>query len=70
LIGVIYFAISSGGSSQTNIIIAGALALLWLVFGFGFLYFRKLTKGTPILHPEDFKENNPQPEVSLSSGND
>jgi APA family basic amino acid/polyamine antiporter len=70
LIGVIYFAFASGGSSQTNIIIAGVLALLWLVVGFGFLYFRKLTKGTPILHPEDFKENNPQPVVSVSSGND
>jgi amino acid transporter len=71
LVGVIYFAIIAGGDAQTNVIIAGVVAIAWLVIGFGYLYIRKLTKGIPILHPEDYKESNsiPEPEISLS-GND
>jgi amino acid transporter len=71
LVGVIYFAITSGQDAQTNIIIAGVVSIAWLVIGFAYLYIRKLTKGIPILHPEDYKESNsiPEPEISLS-GND
>jgi basic amino acid/polyamine antiporter, APA family len=55
LIGVLYFAITGGGTVQTDTIIAGAFSIVWLVVGFGFLYVRKLTTGVPILHPEDYK---------------
>jgi APA family basic amino acid/polyamine antiporter len=58
LIAVIYFAIAGGGSTQRDTIIAGAFSILWLVIGFGYLYIQKLTKGIPILHPEDHKEKN------------
>ena len=68
LVGVIYFAIIAGAPAQTNVIIAGVVAIAWLAIGFAYLYIRKLTKGIPILHPEDYKESNsiPEPEVSLS----
>ncbi|GCE17766.1 APC family permease [Dictyobacter kobayashii] len=56
LIGVIYFAIVGNSDAQRNVIIAGVVSIAWLVVGFGFLYIRKLTKGIPILHPEDYKE--------------
>jgi lysylphosphatidylglycerol synthetase-like protein (DUF2156 family) len=65
LLGVIYFAITQGGAAQTNVIVAVAFSLLWLVVGFGFLYGRKLVKGTPILHPEDYKEKN---QIPLGAG--
>ena len=55
LIGVLYFAITGGGSTQIDTIIAGAFAVAWLVIGFAFLYARKITSGVPILHPEDHK---------------
>ncbi len=55
LIGVLYFAITGGGSTQTDTIIAAGFAVVWLVLGFGFLYIRKLVNGVPILHPEDYK---------------
>src|SRR5579883_433681 len=55
LVGVLYFAIAGGGSSQSDTIIAVAFCLAWLVVGFGFLYIRKLVTGVPILHPEDYK---------------
>jgi APA family basic amino acid/polyamine antiporter len=58
LIGVIYFAITGGGSTQVDTIIAGAFCIAWLVIGFGFLWVRQLTTGIPILHPEDHKEKN------------
>ena len=58
LIGVIYFAITGGGSTQTDTIIAGAFCIAWLVIGFAFLWVRQLTTGIPILHPEDHKEKN------------
>lgn len=58
LVGVIYFAISGGGSTQTDTIIAGAFSVAWLVIGFAFLWVRQLITGIPILHPEDHKEKN------------
>jgi hypothetical protein len=56
LIGVIYFAIAGGGSTQIDTIIAGAFSIAWLVIGFGYLYLRKLITGETILHSEDYKE--------------
>src|SRR5260370_19764699 len=56
LVGVIYYAITAGGASQLNTIIAIAFSVGWLLVGFGYLYMRKLTKGIPILHAEDHKE--------------
>jgi amino acid transporter len=56
LIGVLYFAITGGGSTQTDTIIAAGFAILWLVIGFAYLYIRKLVRGVPILHGEDYKE--------------
>jgi len=56
LIGVLYFAIIGGGSTQVDTIIAGVVCIAWLVVGFAYLYGRKLTKGIPILHAEDYKE--------------
>jgi APA family basic amino acid/polyamine antiporter len=56
LVGVLYYAITAGGSTQVDTIIAGVVSLAWLVIGFGYLYIQKLTKGIPILHPEDYKE--------------
>src|SRR5229473_4938250 len=56
LIGVLYFAITGGGSTQVDTIMAGVFSIAWLVIGFGYLYVRKLVSGVPILHPEDHKE--------------
>lgn len=56
LVGVIYYAITAGGASQFNTIIAGVFSIAWLVLGFGYLYLRKLVRGIPILHPADHKE--------------
>jgi hypothetical protein len=58
LVGVIYFAISGGGSTQIDTIIAGAFSIAWLVIGFAFLWVRQMVTGIPILHPEDHKEKN------------
>jgi len=55
LVGVLYFAISGGGSSQTDTIIALVFSIAWLVIGFGFLWIRQMVTGIPILHPEDHK---------------
>jgi amino acid transporter len=55
LFGVLYFALAGGGSTQTDTIIAVGFALLWLVIGFGFLFGRKIVRGIPVLHPEDYK---------------
>jgi amino acid transporter len=55
LIGVLFFAITGGGSTQTDTIIAAVFAVAWLVIGFAFLYIRKVVSGVPILHPEDYK---------------
>ncbi len=71
LVGVLYYAIVSGGSTQTDTIVAGVFCLAFLVIGFGFLYIRKLTTGIPILHPEDYKADVDKDEVSVSaSGGD
>jgi basic amino acid/polyamine antiporter, APA family len=56
LVGVLYFAVTGGGSTQTDTIIAVVFSLAWLVIGFGYLYLRKIVSGVPILHPEDHKE--------------
>jgi len=56
LVGVLYFAISGGGSSQTDTIIALGFSIAWLVIGFAFLWVRQMVTGIPILHPEDHKE--------------
>src|SRR2546423_4933833 len=56
LIGVLYFAISGGGSAQTDTIIALGFSIAWLVIGFAFLWVRQMVTGIPILHPEDHKE--------------
>jgi amino acid transporter len=56
LIGVIYFAITGGGSTQVDTIIAGAFSIAWLVIGFGYLYLRKLIAGVPILYSKSDKE--------------
>jgi APA family basic amino acid/polyamine antiporter len=70
LVGVLYYAITSGGSTQTDTIIAGVFCLAFLVIGFAFLYIRKLTTGTPILHPEDYKANVDSDEVTVSASGD
>jgi APA family basic amino acid/polyamine antiporter len=56
LIGVLYFAITGGGSTQVDTIIAGAFSIAWLAIGFGYLYIRKLITGETILHAHDYKE--------------
>lgn len=65
LIGVIYYAITAGGSTQVDTIIALAFSLAWLVIGFVFLYVQQVRTGVPILHPEDHKEKN---DISVSAG--
>jgi basic amino acid/polyamine antiporter, APA family len=66
LLGVIYYAIVTGGASALNAAIAIIFCVLWLVIGFGYLYFRKVTKGIPILYSEDHKEK--LADVSLGAG--
>lgn len=60
LIGVCTFDITAGNTptftEQTDTIIALVVAVIWLVIGFGYLYYRKLAHGVPILHPPDHKE--------------
>jgi len=56
LIGVLYYAITSGGSTQTDTIIAGVFSLAWLAAGFVYLWIQKLLYGKPILHPWDYKK--------------
>lgn len=57
LIGVAYYDMFTAGPSSTlDTAIALGFALLWLVVGFGFLFFRKAVKGIPIFHSEDHKE--------------
>ena len=58
LIGVLYFAITGGGSIQADTIIAVGFSLLWLVVGFGFLFGRKFVRCVPLLHSEDYKSMN------------
>jgi len=59
LAGVVYFAIVGGDPGRTNIIIAGAFSIAWLVIGFLFLFGRKLVTGVAVLHPEDYKAKIP-----------
>jgi basic amino acid/polyamine antiporter, APA family len=70
LIGVLYYAIVGGGSSQVNTIIAVIIAVVWLVLGFGYLYIRQLAQGIPILHPEDHKEKLKEQGDPLAAGVD
>jgi amino acid transporter len=58
LIGVAYFAIVGGDPGRTNVIIAAAVSVAFLVLGFAFLFIRKLVTGVRILHPEDHKITN------------
>jgi amino acid transporter len=55
LVGVLYYAITSGGSTQKDTIIAGVFSLSFLVAGFLYLWIQKLLYGKPILHPWDYK---------------
>lgn len=64
-IGVIYYAITAGGSTQVDTIIALVFSLAWLVIGFAYLYIQQVTKGIRILHPEDYKEKN---NIAVSAG--
>jgi basic amino acid/polyamine antiporter, APA family len=57
LIGVIIFDTTAGGTTTTDTIVALVFSLAWLVVGFGYLYIRKITKGTPIFNAPDHKEN-------------
>ena len=56
LVGVIYYAITGGGTVQLDTIIAAVFSIAWLIIGFAFLYGRQIVKGVPVLHPEDYKE--------------
>jgi amino acid transporter len=58
LIAVLYYAITSGGATQVDTIIAGAISVIWLVGGFAYLYIRQAVTGVRVLHPEDHKEKN------------
>ena len=55
-IGVIYYAITAGGSTQADTIIALVAANVWLALGFVYLFVRQANTGVPILHPPDHKE--------------
>jgi APA family basic amino acid/polyamine antiporter len=68
LVGVMYFSIAGGGSTQTDTLVAVGFSLAWLVVGFAFLYVRKLRTGIPILHPEDHKENLGGQELPVGAG--
>ncbi len=61
LFGVLYFAITGGGATRTDTIVAVGFALAWLLIGFAYLYIRKLVFGVPILHGEDHKEKMQKP---------
>jgi APA family basic amino acid/polyamine antiporter len=57
LFGVAYYDLFTQGASYTrDTSIALGFALAWLVIGFGYLFIRKLVKGVPILHAEDYKQ--------------
>jgi APA family basic amino acid/polyamine antiporter len=57
LFGVAYYDLFTQGASYTrDTSIALGFALAWLVVGFGYLFIRKLVKGVPILHAEDYKQ--------------
>jgi len=55
LVGVLYFAITSGGSIQQDTIIAAIFSIAWLVIGLAFLWVKSKIQGIPILHPRDHK---------------
>ena len=65
LIAVLYYAITSGGATQVDTIIAGAISVIWLVGGFAYLYIRQAVSGVRVLHPEDHKEKN---NISIEAG--
>lgn len=56
LFGVVFFDTTAGGGETTDTIIALLFSVAWLAVGFGYLYMRKVVKGTPIFHGEDHKE--------------
>jgi amino acid transporter len=55
LVFVIYYAIVGASNTKLDAIVAGTFSLAFLVFGFAFLFMRKLITGLPILYPEDYK---------------
>ncbi len=67
LFAVLYYAITAGGASQVDTIIAGVVSLGWLVGGFAYLYIKQAVTGVQVLHPEDHKERN-DISVSVSGG--
>ncbi len=68
LVAVLYYAVVGGGSTQIDTIVAVVFCIAWLVVGFAVLYIGKLTRGTPILHPEDHKDKLSTDDVSVSTG--
>jgi basic amino acid/polyamine antiporter, APA family len=68
LIAVLYFSISGGGTIQSDTLIAVGFSIVWLVIGFGYLYIRKLTTGTPIFHSVDHKDTLSDQDVALGAG--
>jgi APA family basic amino acid/polyamine antiporter len=56
LVGVIYYAVTSGGSTQTDTIIAITFSLGWLVVGLAYLRIKSSINGIPLFHPEDHKQ--------------
>jgi hypothetical protein len=55
LIGVLYYAIAGAENTRVDTIVAGVVAVAFLVVGFALLYIGQLITGIPILHPEDHK---------------
>ena len=65
LFAVLYYAITAGGASQLNTIIAGVISVVWLAGGFAYLYIKQAVTGIPVLHQEDHKEKN---NISVAGG--
>ncbi len=65
LFAVIYYAITAGGATQVDTIIAVVISVAWLVGGFAYLYIKQAVTGIPVLHEEDHKEKN---NISVSAG--
>ncbi|HEY0755591.1 MAG TPA: APC family permease [Ktedonobacteraceae bacterium] len=57
LLGVAYYDVfTQGAAVERDTLLAAGFCLVWLVVGFGYLFIRKATRGTPIFHSEDHKE--------------
>lgn len=57
LTGVIFFAVTSGGNTQKDTVIAAAVSLLFLAAGFIYLFIRKFFYGVSLLCTKDYREN-------------